>query len=94
MFKWLKKLFEKPECKDFPVTVYENCDRFEINLSSKEMDIIATFDCDTYTKTVEPSAYYNEEFETLMILETKGVVYRTEIDGYLKWHIASEFLGG
>ena len=92
MFKWLSKFLDKPECQDFPDSVYENCERFDISLSEKEKELLASFDCKKFTKDVDATAYYDDDYNYYLALESKGVIYRTEIDGYQKWHIASDFL--
>ncbi len=92
MFKWLSKFLDKPECQDFPDSVYENCERFNISLSDKEKKLLASFDCKKFTKDVDSSAYYDDNYNYYLSLESKGVIYRTEVDGFQKWHIVSNYL--
>ena len=92
ILSWMHNLFNKPECQDFPDSVYENCVRFQIELTEKEKELLASFDCKKFTKDVDATAYYDDDYNYYLALESKGVIYRTEIDGYQKWHIASEFL--
>lgn len=92
IFSWLHKLFDNPECVDFPDSVYENCERFNVNLSDKEKELLASFDCKRFTKDVDSSAYHNDDYKYYLELERKGIIYRTEVDGYQKWHIVKSYL--
>lgn len=92
MIKWLSKLFDKPECNDFPNTIYENCKLFNIKLTEKEKELLASFDCKKFTKDVDVSAYYDEDYNHYMVMESKKIIYRTEVDGFQQWHISKDFL--